>query len=224
MRKIGKAHNSWEFLRRKKTFLKFITTNARMKNSKGLMVNRRISTTMSFFEEKKHKKKSPLIMMPNSYVVIITDFISTMAYILSFFLVLYVISSNLKLHDDFRYYEIIIDIILFGDMILRFVTAYDNDLEKIIDHKTIAVRYISNLFVFDFLAIVPGLISLELFKHLYPLKLFRYIHIPKFFTQVDYSLTAVSKRIMIIDKHLIKLSMKIIKAILTLLLGFHVFS
>lgn len=224
MRKIGKARYGWEFLKRKKTFLKFITTNARRKSTKASIMDRKMTTKMSFFEDEKASKKSPIIVMPKSYIGIITDAIADMAYIVSFFLVLFVISSRLRLHDDYRPYEIVIDIILFVDMILKFVTAYDNDLEKIIDHKTIAVRYLSNSFIFDFLAIVPGLWSLELVKELYPLKVLRYVKLRKFFNKADLALALLSTQITIIDKQIVKLFIQIAKAILTLLLWIHVFS
>jgi hypothetical protein len=222
MRKIGKAKFDWKSLIRKKGFFKFITERAVRQNT--ILKVRRIRTNLTFKDDDKTVKISRFIVMPTSYSSIITDFLADIGYIVSFFLVLYVLSSKLNLHSDFQYYEIVIDFILLVDMVMRFITAYDNDLEKVTDHKTIAVRYLANSFVFDFIAIVPGFVTMEFITFLYPLKLLRYFQIPRFFDRMDFALTTVANHAMIIDKAAVKLIMVAVKSILTLLLAIHVFT
>jgi hypothetical protein len=185
---------------------------------------RKLRTNLTFEDDINSKKISRFIVMPTSYISIIPDFLADIGYIVSFFLVLYVLSSKLNIHSDFQYCEIVIDFILLVDMVMKFITAYDNDLEKVTDNKTIAVRYLSNSFVFDFVSIVPGFVTMEFVTFLYPLKLFRYLHLNRFFDRMDCTLTTLANHVMIINKNTIKMIMVAVKSILTLLLGIHVFT
>lgn len=183
MRIIGRANYWWQNLRGKKMLLSFIVKNQAKKNS-GKFKRR---ASIYFDNVIQPKKRSPCLIMPTSYFSLMINFIANMAYTISFFLVLFVIASRMSLLDELQPYELVIDLILFFEMITRFLTAYDNDLEQVTDLRTISVRYVSNWFIFDFIAIVPGLITGEMFPVIYPLKLLRYLRLARFFEQMNYA-------------------------------------
>ena len=130
MRIIGKPYRIWGKLRR-------------LRNSFKLMVSQKLRRSQSkippliFGENRVHKSK--LVIMPGSTIDMVSNFIIGIAYILSFFLTSLVLGTKYAILKDVYYIEIIIDIILLFDIILRFITAYEYDCEyvKIINNKDI---------------------------------------------------------------------------------------
>lgn len=178
---------------------------------------------MVWSEDEKENKGSWLVRNPHSPFVTVVDFIADMAYIVSFFNVLYIVGSKMVFLYLVRPIELVIDFILFFDMILRFFTAFENENGYVKDLRTIAVKYLSNRFVFDFLAIVPGLVTFELVPMLYPLKLFRYLQLPRFFEQFHNLMRSLTKWCKIVDRHTVANFVKIIKAMVIMLLNIHFF-
>ena len=163
MRRIGKPYYHWQILKRKKLILKFIVS----RNTKKRATRR----PTVIFEEENQRKKSKFVIHPESRFSIITDLITDCAYVYSFFFVLLIIGSRMSLLPQMRLFEIIVDFILFIDMILNFFTAYEINHQYVLDLNIIATRYATNMFIFDFIGIVPGLLSFELLPALYPLKM-----------------------------------------------------
>lgn len=87
---------------------------------------------------------------------------------------------------------------------LSFFLAYERDYQLILDHKTIAFHYLTNNFAFDFMSTIPGLITGELFYHIYPLKVLRYIQLSIFFAQLENLLRSLSHLFTWLDKHFVK--------------------
>jgi hypothetical protein len=198
-----------------KLILKFITSYKLKKR-----VDRVETKT---FTEDDEPEVNKWVIMPNSYFGQFIRYVADIAFVISFFFVFLIIGSRMNLLDEIRPLEIILDFILFFDMITNFFMAYENDGEYVTKLKTISIRYLSNKFVLDFLGVVPGLVSFELVPELYPLKLFRYIHIPRFFNLVYSNLTLLSKRIKFLDKFTINVIVKISKTLITLILNIHFF-
>ena len=67
------------------------------------------------------------------------------------------------------------DVFMFIDMILTCFTGYHEDGVLKMEWKSILLHYLTTGFIFDFLGIVPGLVTVELFKQIYFLKLLRYM-------------------------------------------------
>ena len=74
-----------------------------------------------------------------------------------------------------RYFELFLDFIMLCDIATEFFTSRMYKGKKITKMKDIAKAYIKSNFIFDILACLPGLITLERFTTLYYLKAFRYL-------------------------------------------------
>ena len=67
------------------------------------------------------------------------------------------------------------------DIATEFFTSRMHKGKKITKLKSIAKAYIKSTFIFDILACLPGLITLERNTGLYFLKIFRYLQIKRLF-------------------------------------------
>ena len=78
----------------------------------------------------------------------------------------------------------LIDIIFVISMILKFITAYQKDVEWVTDLKLIIMNNLKQKFFLDLLATLPGLISGQSKKY-YWFKLVRFIHIRDVFSKIS---------------------------------------
>jgi hypothetical protein len=92
------------------------------------------------------------------------------------------------------------------------------------DLKKISYHYLTTNFIFDFIGIVPGLVTLEMVKPLYYLKLLRYIEINKFFEQIKYVLLKLSKVLTFLNKKSLENILLITKTLFALLFLIHILS
>jgi hypothetical protein len=76
--------------------------------------------------------------------------------------------------------------------------------------------------VFDFIGIVPGLLTLEMIKPLYFLKLLRYIEVGKFFDQIKYVLLKLRKVLTFLNKKTQDNILLITKILFALLFLIHI--
>lgn len=118
--------------------------------------------------------------------------------------------------------ELVIDIILAIDIVMNFFTSYTKDVTPVTDLKKISFNYLTTNFIFDFLGIVPGLVTLNSIKLLYPLKLLRFIELHKFFDQIRYILEKLGKVLTFINKRTVQNILVISKSLFALLFLIHV--
>ena len=84
-----------------------------------------------------------------------------------------------------RVFAFIVDIFFAFDIVCNFYTAYVQDVEVIMSLRKIAMNYMRSYFVFDVLATVPTLVTLER-RSLYFLKLFRFFRARRAFQEVTF--------------------------------------
>lgn len=84
--------------------------------------------------------------------MIIWELIVNIVYVISFFLVPYILIDPDELLPNVRWLELCIDFFIFGDMIMDFFTAYYSDSELITEHKLIIINYLSTYFFFDLIS------------------------------------------------------------------------
>ena len=112
--------------------------------------------------------------------MLIWELIVNINYVISFFLIPYVLISPSELLPQVRWLEIGLDIFIFGDIIMDFFTAYYDDTEYVDSHKRIIINYLSTYFVFDMISCTPGLFTAEGYSSLYFMKIFRYVQFKRF--------------------------------------------
>ena len=77
-----------------------------------------------------------------------------------------------------------VDIIFMISIFLKFITAYQKDVEWVTDLKLIIINNLRQKFVFDLIATLPGLITGQSKKYYY-FKLVRLIHIRDVFSKIS---------------------------------------
>jgi Ion transport protein len=55
-------------------------------------------------------------------------------------------------------WEVLFDISFIFHILLNFITAYQHDLEWIVDPRSIALNYVRSLFIFDVISTLPALV------------------------------------------------------------------
>lgn len=171
-------------------------------------------------------KRDRFVLNPDSTVMILWDLIVNLVYLISFFLVPFVLLDPKRfLVSTVRWIELTFDIILFFDVIIDFFTAYRVDSEPVFDHKQVIVNYLSTYFFFDLISTAPGLFTWESIPEIYMLKLVRYVQFKRFFELVNAVLSkARSKFITCLSKNLVEGITTLIKSCLMLVLLIHVFA
>jgi len=86
--------------------------------------------------------------------------------------------------------------------------------------RLIALNYLSNFFVFDILACIPGLWTYEKQLSVYPFKILRILRLPRLLSFIE-SLFNTFKEKHMQNKNLVENIFKVIHTILTLLLILH---
>lgn len=101
------------------------------------------------------------------------------------------LSSEFRILEEFRFLEILIDIFLLTDIVANCFTAYEVDRELITDLRQVFKHYLSTWFLVDVIAVIPGLITIELYWQIYFLKLLRYIQIRRVFEQLHFVVSKI---------------------------------
>ena len=165
----------------------------------------RRDSTVSFDNQAFYVKEHEwYILDPTGTFNIIWDSIVSLMYVISFFLMPLVLASELKLFDDVRWYEFVLDFVFIADLVLNFFTAYYDDVKLVVKWKRIARHYLMTHFIFDFIANIPGFLTGEMFKHLYYLKLLRYFQLNRFFAQVKFVLEKIKTLILFMSSTTVK--------------------
>ena len=134
--------------------------------------------------ERQYEEKNWFIIMPDTWLYLIWRIIIDVSYILSFFLVPFIICTRFAFLDDFQWVEFIIDFILLGNIIFKFFAAYSWELGLISNHKLIIKHYLQTSFILDLMHTLPGLLSFEETREIYYLKCIRFLYILKFFERL----------------------------------------
>ena len=82
-------------------------------------------------------------------------------------------------------FELLLDLIMLFDIMTEFITTKEKDGRKINQIRELTFEYIKTTFIFDIMACLPGLITLEMDPSWYLFKLFRYLQMPRFFDQLE---------------------------------------
>ena len=106
-------------------------------------------------------------------------------YMVSFFSFPLVIAFDFKTmkEPETQIFEFALDLIMLCDIITEFITTKENkeDGKQINKVKKLALLYLKSTFVFDIMACLPGLITLEVHPKWFMFKIFRYLQMPRFF-------------------------------------------
>lgn len=95
-------------------------------------------------------------------------------------------------------------------------------MNSVTDLKKISYHYLTKQFAFDFIGIVPGLVTGEMFKQMYYLKLFRYVNINKLFEQIKFVLEKIHGVLSFFNKKVVDNLLVIAKCIFSLLYMIHI--
>ena len=112
---------------------------------------------------------------PESNLNMIWNSFTNLFYMISFFTGPLILAFEFKTFERQRYFELFLDFIMLCDIATEFFTSRMHKGKKITKLKSIAKAYIKSTFIFDILACLPGLITLERHTGLYYLKIFRYL-------------------------------------------------
>lgn len=106
-------------------------------------------------------------------------------YMISFFSFPYVIAFNFETMRQMQALEFFVDILMLCDIFTEFITTKEREGEILNKFSDLLVSYLKTTFVFDILACLPGLITLEVNPVYYLFKVFRYLQMPRFFDQLE---------------------------------------
>lgn len=102
------------------------------------------------------------VIAKNSRIKLYWDVINNIFMLISYFLVPYQIAFGGPSTSEMHQLELILDTVVFLDVIFNFITDNQSDPGEIVTNKKIAYRYISSYFLFDVLSFLPGLVTFEL--------------------------------------------------------------
>ena len=100
---------------------------------------------------------------------------TTIFYIINFFNCPYILAFDFELYEKERNFELFLDFIMLCDIVTEFFTSRMHKGKKISKPRKIAIAYMKSTFIFDMLACLPGLITLENYPTFYHFKVFRYL-------------------------------------------------
>ena len=96
-------------------------------------------------------------------------------YMISFFTFPYVLAFNFSTLRQMMVFEFFVDILMVFDIFTEFITTKEREGEILNKFSDLFVSYLKSTFVFDILACLPGLITLEMNPTYYLFKVFRYL-------------------------------------------------
>jgi hypothetical protein len=105
---------------------------------------------------------------------------------------------------------------------MNFFTSFNKDVTPVTDLSKISYHYLITNFMLDFVAIVPGLVTLELVKPLYYLKLLRFVNLNKFFDQIKYILLKLDKVLTFLNKTTVEKLLVVCKTLFAILYLIHI--
>jgi hypothetical protein len=222
-RQLSKYKTVWDQIRDMKMKLSMLACKLPLPlplhivNKKSSNLNLR-SNTMILLRD---RKKRPCVVHDDNKFILIWDTFVNILYILSFIIIPLMVASNLTLLEHMYFAEFVVDLILFIDMILTFFKTYNDDIKKVTSLRLISVKYLSSYFVFDFLSIVPGLVTYEQYELVYYFKLFRYFQLERLFEQIQISLGHLSAVLSSINRKVVSEIVSVTRAIFLLLFLVH---
>ena len=139
-----------------------------------------IDKSLSLEHLKVHRRLC--LIKHNSPFMIFWELVVATIFIFSFFLT----PLNMALlfepyQEDFKTFELIIDIVIIFDIIINFISETVKDVDIVIYLKDAAMIYLKSYFLTDLASIMPNIIAVETSTATYPLKLLRFIRIKRFF-------------------------------------------
>ena len=187
-----------------------------------------VVSNLSYIKQRSNKQIKDLIIdkphcviKHDSSYLAVWDFFVNIPYVISFLLIPLVIAFNIDLLQHLFFIEIIFDIIMLIDMIVTFFVTYNDDIRRITSLRLIAIKYLSSYFVFDFLSIVPGLVTYESYPPIYYFKLFRYFQLGRLFNQLKISLNRLGIALSAANRKGVEKIVSIVKAMFLLLFTVH---
>ena len=121
------------------------------------------------------------IIIADSRNKLIWNMFTNVMYMVSFFTFPFVIAFNFEMMEEMVVFEFFLDLIMLCDIATEFITTRERDGRKITKMQEITFLYMKSTFVFDTMACLPGLITLERNPKWYMFKVFRYLQMPRFF-------------------------------------------
>lgn len=114
--------------------------------------------------------------------MIFWEFVVAATFIISFFLIpLNMATLFAPYQEDFRTFEVIIDVIIVFDICINMVSETVKDVEVVIYLRDAAMIYIRSFFLVDLASILPNIAMVERSTATYPLKLLRFLRLRRFF-------------------------------------------
>jgi hypothetical protein len=120
-------------------------------------------------------EKYTLIPGKSRFLIYYNLFIAALITV-SLFLIGITLAFSLSQLPGNRPFEEIIDVIFFGDIVVKFFTAYYYDVKLVTHPFRIAKRYFFSFFLFDIIATLPTMLSYQN-ESIYFLKMFRFVRL-----------------------------------------------
>lgn len=212
-RTIGLARKAWNKLRRAKYKVSFISRGLSLIKSTKQIEIVKFKWDWSFLNK--------LVISPNNPVYLGFIVVVDILYISSFFVIPFIVSTQLVFFDNIRIYELMADCVLFIDMMLKFFVAYPTDFGMIWELKSIMQHYLSNQWFLDCCSILPGLLTYESYPNVYYLKLVRMLQLKVFPKRIAELIGYTSECFCVINKQRCQVIGSVIKSIIFLLLSVH---
>ena len=187
-----------------------------------------------------------IVLMPDSNKKLAWDLFANLSYLSSIFISSSIIAFRMLIFAQWSSYEIFFDVVIFIDMCLYFITAYEDakqgdENEKYNKNlKHIMVNYLTTYFIFDAISVLPCLTfeivylfmmkktvvelsNITAFHWIYLLKMMRLNQIPRILQQFSSQVKFLERKF---TNQLIGLinTKRIIISTFTLMFLLHIFS
>jgi hypothetical protein len=138
-------------------------------------------------KEKKQVGRKWFIISKQHRIKMTWDMVSSVAVMCSFFLTLYTCAFLVEPQARNVNIEMTLNVFQLTDILLMMVTTREtNEGVEVDQFWLIAKAYLKDTFIFDTAGCLPGLVLLETEPMIYPLKLFRFIKLPRSLEQITY--------------------------------------
>ena len=120
---------------------------------------------------------------------------SSVAVMVSFFLTLFTCAFLVEPQAHNVNIEMTLNVFQLTDILLMLVTTREtNEGVEVDQFWLIAKAYLKDTFIFDMAGCLPGLVLQETEPMTYPLKLFRFIKLPRLLEQITYVINKLKQR------------------------------
>ena len=160
-------------------------------------------------------------MDPDFVGKLVWDSLVNFSFMLSFFFIPFVIGTQGWFHGELATVEMIFNVIMFLDVVCTFFTAYEGEEGLIYSPWIIATKYCFGYLIFDLLAVLPGLFTVELVFKAYYFKIFRYMQVGWFFEELTNMIHRISKLFVSFTVTKVQTVMSLLWLLLTLSLLIH---